>query len=307
MGSTRLPGKVLAELAGRPMLRFMLDRLRPLTVDETVVATSDLPRDDPVAEIAAGAGVGVVRGPEADVLRRFSLALDRHPADRVVRLTADCPLSDPGLVAEVLALADHTGADYASNAIMRTFPDGLDIEVITADALRTADREATDPAEREHVTPFVYRRTPRFRVAALIGTEALGAERWTVDTAADLERLRGIVARLPDPVAAGWRDALAVAGRTAPMRRRELRLRPALASDAAAARRPMPLWEGSTRTWVAERDGAAVGWAEVVFVDGTGRVTTAGSDDDRKSIRALLARTLADDPQVVRLAPEFTP
>jgi spore coat polysaccharide biosynthesis protein SpsF len=212
-GSTRLPGKVLMSVAGRPMLAFMLERLAGTHVDRLVVATSTDRRDDAVAEVAAAAGVAVVRGSESDVLARFAMALDTHPADVVVRLTADCPLIDPALVDEVVAARAAAGADYASNTIVRTYPDGLDVEVLTAGALSTAAAEATDPAEREHVTPFVYRRPERFRLVSVVGPEALGHERWTVDTADDLERVRAIVAQLDDPIGAGWRDILSVAGR----------------------------------------------------------------------------------------------
>ena len=111
MGSTRLPGKVLADLGGRPLLRFLLDRLSDLDVDHLVVATSDLPGDDAVADVAAAAGVEVVRGSERDVLARFVAALDEHPADTVVRLTADCPLVDPAIVRAALDLHRTSGAD----------------------------------------------------------------------------------------------------------------------------------------------------------------------------------------------------
>ncbi len=149
-GSTRLPGKVLAEVAGRPMLGFMLDRLRDrLEGAQLVVATSDLDRDDAVADVADDAGVAVVRGPEADVLERFRLALEAHPAEAVVRLTADCPLIDPALVTRVIELRAETGADYACNVLPRTFPRGLDVEVLTAEALAAAAAEAAGVVWRE--------------------------------------------------------------------------------------------------------------------------------------------------------------
>ena len=182
MGSSRLPGKVLEDLGGRPMLRFQLDRLAPLDVDHLVVATSTLARDDAIAEVAAAGGTPVVRGPEADVLERFLVALRTYPADTVVRLTGDCPLSDPGIIGEVVALHHERGADYTSNVFPRTFPKGLDVEVVSADALRTAAAEATDAAEREHVTPYLYRHPERFRLANLRSGLGLGDERWTVDT-----------------------------------------------------------------------------------------------------------------------------
>ena len=215
-GSTRLPGKVLQELGGRPLLRYMLDRLADLRVDELVVATSALDRDDPVAGIASDAGRPVVRGSESDVLDRFSAALDAHPADHVVRLTADCPLADPALVESVLARHLDRGADYTSNVFPRTFPRGLDCEVMTAAALRAACAEAVDPAEHEHVTPFLYRRPERFALANLRNDVALGREGWTVDTAEDLAFVREIVARMDDGGANGdsfsWREAWSTVG-----------------------------------------------------------------------------------------------
>jgi spore coat polysaccharide biosynthesis protein SpsF len=213
MGSSRLPGKVVAELGGRPALAFMLDRLARLAVDQLVVATSTAAADARVEEVAKEKGVTVVRGPEDDVLARFIVALDAYPAMQVVRLTGDCPLMDPALVATALEVHAREGADYTSNTVVRTFPDGLDVEVVTAAALREAYEEAVDPAEREHVTPFVYRRPDRYRLAGFESGDDLGAERWTLDTAADLERIRDIVDQLDDPVGAGWREMLAVAAR----------------------------------------------------------------------------------------------
>jgi spore coat polysaccharide biosynthesis protein SpsF len=193
------------------MLRFMLDRLADLRVDELVVATSALDRDDPVAQIASDAGRAVVRGSEGDVLDRFATALAAHPADHVIRLTADCPLADPVLVEAVLARHLDRGADYTSNVFPRTFPRGLDCEVMTAPALRTAHAEATDPAEREHVTPFFYRRPERFALANMRNDAPLGREGWTVDTADDLAFVRSVVARMDDDTFS-WRDAWAEVG-----------------------------------------------------------------------------------------------
>ena len=208
-GSTRLPGKVLADVDGRPMLAFMLERLARLRVDRLVVATSDLARDDPIVEVVTGMGLASVRGPESDVLARFRVAMETYPSDVVVRMTADCPLIDPEVVERVIERRQETGADYASNTIVRTFPDGLDVEVFTATALREAAAEAVDPYEREHVTPFIYWRPERYRLAELVMESDASGARWTVDTAEDLEHVRTIVAALPDPVHAGWREILA--------------------------------------------------------------------------------------------------
>jgi spore coat polysaccharide biosynthesis protein SpsF len=208
-GSSRLPGKVLADVRGRPMLRFLLDRLDTLDVDELVVATSTEARDDAVAEIAAAAARPCVRGSEQDVLGRFVSALDAYPAQHVVRITADCPLSDPALIEAVVARHVETGADYTTNTLPRTFPKGLDVEVATADALRTAAAEAVTGPEREHVMPFLYRRPERFRLANLRNALPLGSERWTVDTADDLAFVRAVCDRLDD-VHFAWRDVLAI-------------------------------------------------------------------------------------------------
>ena len=215
-GSTRLPGKVLADLDGRPLLGFQLARLGRVADARVVVATTDLDRDDAVADLCAELGVACVRGPEDDVVTRFALAVDAHPADEVIRLTADCPLTDPALVAAVRNLRRLTDADYAGNTPIRTFPDGLDVEVMTAATFATIHREAVDPLDREHVTRFVLQRPDRFRIANLRAPVALADERWTVDTPEDLARVREIVAVLDDPLTTPWDRVLAVAGTTTP-------------------------------------------------------------------------------------------
>ena len=211
-GSSRLPGKVLADLAGRPMLRFQLDRLRRLDCDHLVVATSDLPGDDPIAVLAQAAGADVIRGSETDVLGRFGLAIERFDPETVVRLTGDNPLTDPGIVADAVALHRSSGADYTSNVHPRSFPKGLDVEVASAAALSTAIVEAVDPNEREHVTPFLYRHPERFRIANHASGQDLGDLGWTVDTPEDMERIRRIVGLLDDPAEASWTEILAAVG-----------------------------------------------------------------------------------------------
>jgi spore coat polysaccharide biosynthesis protein SpsF len=252
------------------MLRFMLDRLQALPVDHLVVATTDLPRDDAVAALASEAGVQSVRGSETDVLGRFALAVRAHPADTVVRLTGDCPLADPELVADALELHESATADYTSNALIRTYPDGLDVEVIRTTALMEADAEAGDGAEREHVTPFLYRRPARYRLVALRTDELLGDERWTVDTAEDLDRVRRFVDQLADPMHAGWRDVLAVAGRAARPQFEAVRLRPAVAGDTGYD--PETATDPSVRAWVVEVGGAEIGTARAEVDDGRATV-----------------------------------
>jgi spore coat polysaccharide biosynthesis protein SpsF len=310
MGSTRLPGKVLRDLGGRPVLVLLLERLLAGALDaDVVVATSDLGGDDPVVATARAAGVDVVRGPEQDVLARFTLCLDRHPADAVVRITADCPLTDPALVAEAVDLHRRTGADYTSNTLVRTYPDGLDVEVLRADALRAADAEATDAVEREHVTPFVYRRPERFQLRALRQPNPLGDERWTLDTADDLADLDDVVGRLRDPVGAGWQEILAVIGRRRPPSDGALWLRPLDTADLDRidpVHRPAlsaadDLDDPATRRWATVRDRAVLGWMAVTTASGQGRLTGWVPEAERAEARALLDRALTADAQVTDL------
>ncbi len=206
-GSTRLPGKVLEDLAGRPLLRYQLDRLgRDLPI---VVATSDRPRDDAVAAVATAAGVDVVRGPEEDVLGRFGRVLDAYRADTIVRLTADCPFSDPALVGAVVDAHHARGDDYTSNVLPRTFPRGLDVEVVRAGALLLALERSDDPFEREHVLPYLYRRPGEFRLGTVRSGGDLGHARWVVDTAADLATVRAMAGHFAPRVDMGWRELLA--------------------------------------------------------------------------------------------------
>lgn len=198
MSSRRLPGKVLIPILGRPMMGRQLDRLRrSRRIDKLVVATSTDPSDDVVADFATGEGCPCYRGSLEDVLGRFAGAMEASgPADHVVRLTADCPLADWRVIDAVIALKLESGADIATNSVLRTFPDGLDVEVFSASALRAAAAEATDPFEREHVTQFLYRRSSRFRIAHLVQPDDLNELRWTVDTPDDFEFVAAVYAAL---------------------------------------------------------------------------------------------------------------
>jgi len=185
MGSTRLPGKVLKDIAGRPMLSYQMERLRRVKrAERIVVATTDQPADDAVERFCQKEMLACVRGSEHDVLARYHLAIERFPADVVVRITADCPLIDPAIVDEAIAAYEP---DYVSNMLEITYPYGMAVEVFSAQALREAHREAKDPAEREHVTPFIWRRPQRYRLKSLTMAPTLSHHRWTVDTPEDFE------------------------------------------------------------------------------------------------------------------------
>jgi len=199
MSSTRLPGKVLADLAGAPMILRQIERLKRSTrLGRIVVATSDQTSDDPLAACLDAAGVAVFRGSLDDVLGRFIGAIAAFgPVRTVVRLTADCPLADPDLIDQTLALHHSSGADYSSNTpARRSYPKGLDVEVFETAALRAAAAETADPYDHEHVTPFLYRHPERFRLAGLEQAADEGDVRWTVDRPDDLDFVRAVYAGL---------------------------------------------------------------------------------------------------------------
>ena len=197
-GSTRLPGKVLADVAGRPMIDRVIDRARAAArVDEVVIATTDGPADDALAEAAGRLGVGCHRGSESDVLSRYRDGARAAGADVVVRITGDCPLVDPGVIDRVVdALGAGEPADLASNVIVRTYPKGLDAEALSADALERIHRLGTSPAAREHVTWFAYRERPElFALRSVEHEHDFGDLNWSVDTPADLDRVRALYER----------------------------------------------------------------------------------------------------------------
>lgn len=190
IGSTRLPGKVLFDLCGRSVLAHVIGRAMAAAPGSAViVATTTLMADDAVAAEAERCGALVHRGSEHDVLSRYYDAAMRQNADAVVRITADCPLLDPGLVAAMAARFVSrqiaAGVDYLSNTLTRTFPRGLDVEIFTIAALGRAWREAAAPAEREHVTPYFYRHPELFRLENYADTRDRSQLRLTLDTAED--------------------------------------------------------------------------------------------------------------------------
>lgn len=332
-GSARFPGKVLADIGGQPMLAFLLRRLAPLRPDHMVVATTTDQSDDLVADAARAEGAEVLRGPENDVLARYALALEQFPASSVVRITADCPLADAGLVRAALAVQSATGADYVSNTLVRTFPDGLDVEVIAADALRAANAEAVDPVESEHVTPFLYRRPERFALRSLRHNTYLGHLRWTVDTPDDLARVRQIVERV-GRADAGWEEALsavevpppAIGGRSfLPATAGDGRFVLSLRNEPSSirwSRSPRPVDPGEhrewlaalldnpgSRLWIARVGNQAIGQARVDVRDGVGKVSFAVEAGHRERglggwILEQLEAALGADEQVHTLAAE---
>ena len=191
MTSTRLPGKVLLPLAGEPMLVRLLERLRRVQrADGIVIATTINASDDPIASLCAQQGVPCHRGSELDVLSRYADAARLHAADVVVRITSDCPLIDPALIDQLIAVYEEGDSDYVSNMLPPTWPYGMAVEVFSATALAQAHAEATQDAEREHVTPFIYWHPQRYRLRNVASPVALSHHRWTVDTPEDYELVR---------------------------------------------------------------------------------------------------------------------
>ncbi len=221
MGASRLPGKVLSKLGGEPALAWVIRAAQAAPgIDEVWIATSENAADDAVADWAAKHhNVSIHRGSEHDVLDRYAGAAKTSGADIVVRLTADCPFLDPQVVGQTVRLRAVTGAAYASNVDPPTWPDGLDCEVLTVEALLTAAAEATRPSHREHVTPFVRNNRARFPAETLIAPlPGLAEERWTLDTPADLAFLSAIVEQLPGDRPPSFLDVLAVLDRQPKLR-----------------------------------------------------------------------------------------
>ncbi len=211
MGSTRLPGKVLLDLAGKPALLRVVERVRRCRlVDDLVVAISTRPVDDVLAEKCAAWGAAVYRGDDRDVLSRFWGAAQNAAADVCVRITSDCPLIDPGVSDQVVqAFRDaDPPVDYASNKIPQSFPRGLDTEVFTIDALRRANAEARQAHERTHVTLYLYEHPERFRLRSVTSDVDRADWRWTLDTAEDYRFLCEVYARMPATGIFSWLDVL---------------------------------------------------------------------------------------------------
>jgi spore coat polysaccharide biosynthesis protein SpsF len=228
MSSSRLPGKILADIAGQPMLQRVFFRTsRASTVTETIFATTTDPSDDPVAEYCEFSGIPFTRGSLYDVLDRYYQAASQSKADIVVRITADCPVIDPTLIDDAVNILLEGEYDFVCNRLPppwhRTYPIGQDVEVCTFTALKKAWLEAKEPQHREHAMPYFYEGvelspasrqlsegiSPRgYRIAMLNNPTDFGDYRWTVDTAEDLEFIRQIFARFDGRDDFTWQEVL---------------------------------------------------------------------------------------------------
>lgn len=200
MGSTRLPGKVLKKVCGKHLLELQNERIQMVPgIDRIVIATTMAAGDDEIVRLCSKNGIECFRGSENDVLDRYyqaAISLGCKPEDTILRITADCPLIDPQVVASVLKLYDKAGVDYASNTDPPTYPDGLDVEVFSFAVLARTWQEAVLPSEREHVTPYI-RKHPEFFIRVNLENDIdLSNLRWSVDEPEDFQLLRLIYENL---------------------------------------------------------------------------------------------------------------
>jgi spore coat polysaccharide biosynthesis protein SpsF len=209
MGSTRLAGKVLKDLAGDTVLARVINRTRRAKLlTEVVVATSELVSDDVIVRECERLRAPCFRGDEADVLDRYYRAAQHFAADVIVRITSDCPLIDPELIDAVVRALQEQAVDYATNALVGTYPRGLDVEVFNLEALVRAAKCATQAYERTHVTPYIYENPGLFNIVSVSAEENYSAFRWTLDTMEDLEMIRAIYGHFAKRDDFGWREVL---------------------------------------------------------------------------------------------------
>ncbi len=188
MTSSRLPGKVLRQIVGKPMLWHQINRVkRAREYDRLIIATSSDPSDDPIAELCRELKTECFRGNLDNVLDRYYRAAQNYEPDFVVRLTGDCPLADPEVIDAAVRFTVENGFDYASNSLEPTFPNGLDVEVFTFAALEKAWKEAELPSQKEHVTPYINRQPDKFKIGHFKQRNDLSYMRWTVDEPRDFE------------------------------------------------------------------------------------------------------------------------
>lgn len=203
MTSSRLPGKILMEVLGKPLLQLMIERVQQAKcINSVVLATTTNKEDDPTEELGKSMGVEVFRGSEEDVLDRFYRAADKFGGEHIMRLTGDCPLIDPDFLDELTDFYFDGGYDYAANCVEPTLPDGLDAEIISMKALREVHEKAVRPPHKEHVTLYVRDNADQFKIGSWKHTEDYSSMRWTVDNREDFELvkaiLEGVVEQKPD-------------------------------------------------------------------------------------------------------------
>jgi spore coat polysaccharide biosynthesis protein SpsF len=193
MSSSRLPGKVLMDIEGIPMIGRQIERIRKADlISEVIVATSVHTSDDALTEYLESIDVNVQRGPLDDVLQRFVEVLDRTQAEDFVRLTADCPLADPEVIDEAIQMFLESKCDYVSNTLVRTYPRGLDVEVAKSKVLRDVAEKNFDQMSREHVTYGIYTQPEVYSLGNLAQSRSQEKHRWTVDNVEDMHFVKNV-------------------------------------------------------------------------------------------------------------------
>ncbi|WP_071396773.1 cytidylyltransferase domain-containing protein [Bacillus tuaregi] len=196
MGSTRLPGKVLKEVLGKPLLEYQIERVkRSKRIDEIVIATTSKEVDQPIIDLCNRLSLAYYRGSEEDVLARYWQAATKYHATVVVRLTSDCPFIDPDIIDAVISeyLSNLDDYDYVSNTLERTFPRGLDVEVMSMKALEQAHHEARSGVHREHVTSYLYSHPEKFSLGTVKNSFDASQYRLTVDTEEDFQLISRLI------------------------------------------------------------------------------------------------------------------
>ncbi len=202
-GSSRLPSKILKEVCNKTILQHDIDRLlMSKKIDKLVIATTESKDDDIIIEIAKNNNIGYFRGSENDVLSRYYFAAKKYNAEVVIRVTSDCPLIDPVIIDNMVNKFEHKleteKIDYLSNKIKMTFPRGLDAEVFTFKALEKTYLEATQDFEKEHVTPYIYLNSDKFKIESYENEVDYSNYRWTLDTVEDFELIKNIYDNIYD-------------------------------------------------------------------------------------------------------------
>ncbi len=192
MASTRLPGKVMEIINGKPMIKWQIERTQNSKIQKIVLATSNDPSDDLLAEYVASMGVDVFRGSAQNVFSRFVEILKIQQPDYFLRLTADCPIVMPEIIDSMIEKFEVGGLDYLSNTIPPTFPDGLDVEIISSPTFLQIDPNGLKFYELEHVTPSIYEHKEKYSIGNFRSIVDLSAYRWTVDYPADLDFVRNV-------------------------------------------------------------------------------------------------------------------
>ena len=210
MGSSRLPNKVMKQLGGKPAIEVLFSRLnKSKKIDHIILATSDLQRDDILAEHIASIGFDVFRGSEKNVLNRFFEASKLYDVELIVRITGDCPIIEASMIDEMLNIFKNSSAEYISNIDPPTFPDGLDVEIFTKSSLELVHDLATSEFDREHVTPY-YRSSDIFKRKCYKNKTDMSDYRFTLDEESDYLFLDGVFKHFSPDIFFNWQEVVSV-------------------------------------------------------------------------------------------------